>query len=406
MNGNNVRLLAGLGLSLLLFACGQAPPAPQTPAGSQIVPDRPPSDTVPSGGVDASFKPVKPDFTVADSAVQADGKIVVFGTGDPMYPGDSPRFVLARYNADGSADGGFGDGGKLDTFGGSDNTAYRVLVQADGKILAAGGSHFPKAVNGTQDNVAFLRLLPNGQPDASFGTGGVTFAGTTLRNFSDFAAQQDGKIVVVEGGPDFSVVRLKADGSLDKGFGKGGRVTTVAAGAAQAVAVQGDGKIVAGGAGLFARYNPDGSLDSSFGSGGKVATASGPSPVRLDDLLVQADGRILAAGAAKAGCSLERLNANGSPDEAFDQLYASTHGGLSADPAGAGITLALQEDQKIVLAGCTQGKPGVFRLQPSGAGDAAFGQDGFAAASDNRDVNIQPGGKILVGLDPIARLFP
>src|SRR5215208_8212246 len=75
-----------------------------------------------------------------------------------------------------------------------------------------------------------------------------------------------------------------AGGDLDPTFGAGGTVTTDLGGyeSAHAVAVQPDGKlVVAGFAGqsdapsvfgdiCVVRYTPDGSLDTGFGSGGKV----------------------------------------------------------------------------------------------------------------------------------------
>ena len=71
-------------------------------------------------------------------AIQADGKIVaagrVLGGGRPV------DFALARYNRDGTLDAHFGDGGKvLTTFEpNSIDSANAVVIQSDGKIVAAG----------------------------------------------------------------------------------------------------------------------------------------------------------------------------------------------------------------------------------------------------------------------------
>ncbi len=48
----------------------------------------------------------------------------------------------------------------------------------------------------------------------------------------------------------------------------------------------------------------------------------------------------------------------------------------------------------------------ILRLRPDGGADPSFGDAGAVTVQDNRDVNIQPGGKLLVGLDPVVRLFP
>jgi uncharacterized delta-60 repeat protein len=76
----------------------------------------------------------------------------------------------------------------------------------------------------------------------------------------------------------------------------------VPSGIAHAVVLQADGKIVATGmsAGVFgvARYTPDGSLDRGFGTGGKVLTHFGS----IDDsasalgIAIHPDGKIVAAG--------------------------------------------------------------------------------------------------------------
>ena len=99
---------------------------------------------------------------------------------------------------------------------------------------------------------------------------------------------------------------------------------------ATGVALQGDGKIVAVGAGArdgggrdfaLARYNPNGSLDTSFSGDGKQTTDfggfSGASGVAL-----QGDGKIVAVGDAGGGTTgfdfaLARYNPNGSLDTSF-----------------------------------------------------------------------------------------
>jgi len=99
-----------------------------------------------------------------------------------------------------------------------------------------------------------------------------------------------------------------AAGDLDPTFGSGGKVTTDFFGffdSANAVAIQSDGRIVAGGSsgnsvtgGDFAltRYNTDGSVDTSFGAAGKVITDFGGSIDQALALAVQNDQKIVAAG--------------------------------------------------------------------------------------------------------------
>jgi uncharacterized delta-60 repeat protein len=111
----------------------------------------------------------------------------------------------------------------------------------------------------------------------------------------DVAIQTDGKLVVAGSSDaiglagekgcclqDFALARYTAEGELDPSFGDGGKVLTHFTGSsyAEGVVIQPDGKIVAagGGAGYFvlARYSPSGKLDPTFGRGGKVQTTLRP----------------------------------------------------------------------------------------------------------------------------------
>ena len=100
------------------------------------------------------------------------------------------------------------------------------------------------------------------------------------------------------------------DGDLDPTFGSGGQVTTdfhQSADAANAIALQIDGKLVVGGSTFrnndssgedfaLARYNPDGTLDRTFGKEGKVSTDFPDLAAEISAIAIQPDGRILAAG--------------------------------------------------------------------------------------------------------------
>src|SRR5262245_33271373 len=185
-------------------------------------------------------------------AVQPDGKIVAAGW---TIRNEGADFAVARYNDDGTLDTSFGNGGRVTTdFGGAFEGAWSVAVQTDGKIVAAGltGSF------GT-NNFAVARYNSDGTLDTGFGTGGrviTGFLGVTAVALS-VAAQTDGKVVVaglagIDGGADFALVRYNSNGTLDTGFGTGGRVTTnfpdsqrLSLAAVFSVAVQPDGKIVA-----------------------------------------------------------------------------------------------------------------------------------------------------------------
>src|SRR5215467_4641280 len=161
--------------------------------------------------------------------------------------------------------------------------------------------------------------------------------------------------------------RQSAAGDLDLSFGIGGKVITDFSGnddTAAAVAIQQDGKIIAGGTSTaaggnsdfaLARYNSDGSLDQNFGSNGKVTTDFFQGSDLLHAIAIDSDGRIVAAGSAsrpgqRPEFALARYNPDGSLDTTFGASGKTTTN-LSGDDAAYGIALAA--DGKIVVTGAS-----------------------------------------------------
>ncbi|MFJ8163605.1 calcium-binding protein [Streptomyces sp. NPDC096136] len=182
-----------------------------------------------------------------DVALQSDNKIVIAGRSGYNYPSNDSDFALARYNPDGSLDTTFDGDGRVTTGFTGPDVANGVKVQADGKIVTAGSAGF---------DVALARYNPaDGSLDTTFdGDGKVTtdFGTNTLDGAADLALQSDGRIVAAGiSQADFGVARYNTNGSLDTGFGTGGKVhTDVSSGyfdTAYAVALQSDGKIVVSG---------------------------------------------------------------------------------------------------------------------------------------------------------------
>src|SRR5688572_29088034 len=195
----------------------------------------------------------------------------------------------------GELDASFGAGGVRSTdFGGSYDWGYAAAVQPDGKIVAAGVSNGA----GTYD-FALTRYQADGSVDPSFGHDGkvTTDFGASFDWAYALVLQPDGKILVggvtdASGSRDFGLARYLPDGSLDATFGHGGRVIAklrpLSADTAYGLAVQPDGKILAGGTTfpdevvlrpnadfILARYTPDGSPDATFGINGAVTTDFG-----------------------------------------------------------------------------------------------------------------------------------
>jgi uncharacterized delta-60 repeat protein len=295
--------------------------------------------------------------------VQPDGKLVAAGAAF-LSGGSNPDFALARYNRNGSLDKTFGNGGKVTTdFSASHDVAHALVRQPDGKLVAAG---LTENAAGTQLNFALARYNRNGSIDKTFGNGGkviTDFGGGDEANA--LVVQANGKLVAagytdVRGTFDFALARYNRNGTLDASFGSGGKVLTDFAGnvdRASALVLQRDGKLVAAGetrtasaSGFaLARYNRDGSLDARFGTRGEVTT------IGLDQakaLVLQPDGKLVAAGSgfgAGFDFALARYNRNGSLDKTFGNGgTVTTDFASSFDQASA---LVLQANGKLVAAG-------------------------------------------------------
>jgi uncharacterized delta-60 repeat protein len=299
-------------------------------------------------------------------AIQTDGKIVAAGFTN--VGGANNDFALVRYNANGTLDGTFGVGGKVTTpVLLADDQARAVAIQTNGRIVVAGW-----AANATNYDFAVVRYTTAGALDATFGgTGKVT---TTMGTSDDeayaVAIQTDGKIVVAGdaknagGNQDVAVVRYLTGGALDGTFGVGGRVITpIGAGddTARDLVLQPDGKpVVAGstwnGANFdFAvlRYATGGALDATFAAGGIQQIALGSSNDLGYGLAWQSDGKIVATGWTNNGADwdygLARLNTNGSLDTSFDvdgKLQAAVG---NDDAFGEGVVV--HPDGRLFVAG-------------------------------------------------------
>jgi len=352
------------------------------------------------GGTGIAFITAYADHPATDGVLQPDGRMVLVGA---SRSGNGPRAItVVRLLTDGSLDATFGTGGIVTTpLGDGTHEAEAVALQPDGRILVAGETDRSLGTFAEGDFVV-LRYLSDGSLDPSFGVGGVvqTAFGPQVDHASAIVVQPNGKIVVagtvVTGGAQrFGLARYEADGSLDLTFGVGGRVVTAlrASDGINALALQPDGKLVAGGTSstfvntalwdfALARYDPDGSLDASFGTGGVVIASLGGSTHTILDVLVQPDGKLVAAGSVADGghdVVALRLDASGTLDPGF-----GSGGFLVTDIAGAYAAVAsvLQPDGRLVLGGYRSTALTIFdflllRVDGTTGGlDAGFGSGG------------------------------
>lgn len=270
--------------------------------------------------------------------VQPDGKIVVAGR---TWPESG---ALARLNADGSLDTGFGAGGFV-----TDHRlpGFRALAQgSDGRIVGA-------AVGGFQ----LARYLPDGSPDPSFAGGGI--GGTSepdqvrfvYSRYGPAAAfvQPDGGIVVagtrrVNGGgaSDGWVKRYDGSGRLVEALGHvplpGGPATD--SGLTDLAALP-DGSFAGVGwfypgspaesEPLLARFVPGSGAgyDAGFGGGAGLVRPTFPSADRsptVFNAIAVSGGKLLVAGGTARTLLVARYNSDGTPDGSFGE------GGSAAPP--------------------------------------------------------------------------
>jgi uncharacterized delta-60 repeat protein len=353
--------------------------------------------------------------------IQRDGKLVVAGSsGREGAPYD---FALVRYLPSGAVDTRFGSGGKaFADFGGrAHDVGQGAALQPDGKIVVVGGSD--PAGDDSPWRLAVARFNAGGALDPGFGSGGRVMtdfppssSGHDLDIGYAVALQPDRKIVVAgEASGRFSLVRYTADGALDKAFGANGKVVTAVApplqrALAQAIAIQPDGRIVIGGlissihGFVLGRYRPDGRLDASFGSGGIVRTDVGLLETSVRALVLQRDGKIVAAGSGyrRGGgntLGVARYESNGRLDATFGA------GGRVLTPIRPGSSDArlgalVQRDGRIVVAG--GGEFLLARYRRNGRLDTAFAGTGLVTADFGRSrhgkasaLAVQPDGKLV-----------
>ena len=287
---------------------------------------------------------------------------------------------------------------EFDSGAGANATVRSVALAPNGGLAAFVGRVVLGGDFTLVDGIALnrvARLLPSGALDASFNPG----AGANSNVFA-VAVQNDGRVLA---GGDFTrmnntnrlrLARLNSDGKLDLDFDLG---TNGVNGTVRALALQTNGQVLIGGAFTtvsgqartrVARLHTNGVLDTNF-----FATINGT----VNALAVQADGNILIGG--------EFSLVNGSPRAALARLTPS--GALDGSFAiGAGfdgpvLGLAVQADGQVVVAGAFthyngSNKFNLVRLDANGALDGSF-QTGSGPDGEVRSVGVALNGKIVIG---------
>ena len=353
----------------------------------------------------------------------------------------------ARAAEAGDLDHTFGGSGGVASDLGGHESAHGIAVQTDNKVVVAG---FRGAGPGDQTgDFAVVRYDTDGAMDDDFGTDGQVLVSVgDIAGFdvaTDVAIQPDGKIVVVgrtrEAGSDaFGIVRLNADGSLDKSFNEDGIAIVSfvdltkdanANAGANGIAIDAAGRIVVvgyvehpgtkGGPDrdfAIVRLEQDGDPDPTFNGGGLNTFQFDAAPAErnveaAEDVAIQEDGKIVLVGSydppdAPSEILVTRFINSGTVDPAFNAWRITFAQG--GDDFGMAVDI---DDQGRILVGGTGdfGEDGgleftVARLMENGQFDPSFGNAGGAAAGfydddvkrDDvaSDLVIQEDGKIVV----------
>ncbi|RYD14875.1 MAG: hypothetical protein EOP90_11460 [Lysobacteraceae bacterium] len=264
------------------------------------------------------------DIDIRFVARQRDGKVLFGGWGDTA-PQQRSAIVL-RVDAEGVPDPAFGDAGWASLPVPWPSQFKSIALDADARIVLAG---WDGDLSNTAHVPLLARFLPDGSPDASFGigTGYVRLVdvpsappqGGWISNA--LAADRDGSLLLALtvdedlDGMAAGIVRVRANGTLDTGFGIGGlRPLDLENGTRiDALALRGDGRILAtgkiqptgGGTDvLVARLRANGSLDPGFDGNGVVRFELGPDTDMASALAFSA-GKPVIAGYADRGTDFD-----------------------------------------------------------------------------------------------------
>ena len=295
----------------------------------------------PDGTLDIQFDP-NTDNTVFCITLQPDGKILIGGAFTSLSPNGgaaNTRNRIARLNSDGTLDGDFNPN--------ANSSVFAIAVQSDGKIVAGGYFNGTNSIGGqARNNIARLDAI-TGSAD-SFDPHSLSGIGSGPGPVFTVAIQRDGKIVA---GGSFrqiggQVRRFLA--RLDPATGLADSFNPNADEAVLSIAAQADGKILVGGNFASVGGQPRlhlARLDSATG----LADSFDPNPTPSSGfqgvaIAVQADGKILVGSqytsiGGQPRNRIARLDSNGLAD--------------SFDPNANDLVeaIAIQADGKVLLVG-------------------------------------------------------
>jgi uncharacterized delta-60 repeat protein len=161
-------------------------------------------------------------FHPAGVSINADGTIVLLTSITDSSSSDI-NFSIVQLNSDGILNTDFGNNGiVIGDLGTTNNDLpINIRLQDNGKIIVSGYTN-----SSSNRRFVLIRYEADGSLDTSFNTTGMTsviVGGSTTNQTKDVLIDSNGKIVVVGSiGEDFACLRLNDDGTIDTSFGLNG----------------------------------------------------------------------------------------------------------------------------------------------------------------------------------------
>lgn len=251
--------------------------------------------------------------TLLAMALTDNGKVMAYVSSSSLSTLYLEYFLLRLDN--GHLDTSFGENGSGRVSVGKDHM-YDMVILPNGNIVLAGADE-------DWQQALVKQFMADGSPDGGFAENGVfTVPVNGIAEIRKVLPQADGKLVAAGGanvgfGSHTLITRLEADGSLDSTFNNGEPKIMVFQGYetySLGAVLQPDGKVVTAGTStgtvatsnfVLMRFQPNANLDTSFGINGQVMTEFGGVD-HCQIVEIQDDGKMLASGSSE-------LNPSGTP---------------------------------------------------------------------------------------------
>ncbi|MDD7913916.1 T9SS type A sorting domain-containing protein [Polaribacter ponticola] len=350
--------------------------------------------TIPAGSIDNTFNTVGTGFNsgVTSLATQSDGKILVGGY-FTSYNG-TPRYKIARINADGSLDTSFQFSNEITGEGVSQVDISAIKILSNGKILI--GFQVLTNSSSTHTNTYVYKLNSNGTIDSSFTSVPFVDENGNSSEIKSIEVLSNGNIIVggsfskVSEQVSYNMVLLNANGTILTAFNS--YLTSITRDSifeyVNSIKIQTDGKILVGGIVYLRssdtytrliRLNINGTIDSAFNSN-----------LYANCIAIQNDGQIVVGNSSE----IYRLNTDGAIDSSFSSIKTDN---IVED-------LTIDSNGKIVIVGrftkvANISRNKIARLNSDGTLDTTF-DIGTGASGQYRyiyGISIQSDGKIIIG---------